>query len=44
MIPGRRTCEYGWKKEYEGYLMTSYAQENKATFECIDSDPEYFKG
>ena len=44
MIPAQRSCPSGWTKEYEGYLMSTYAQENKATFECIDEKPEYVEG
>ena len=41
MIPGNRTCPYGWTKEYESLLV--YVQ-TKATIVCLDSEPDILSG
>ena len=41
MIPSRQTCPNGWDKEYGGYIMAAaYHHKGKATYVCVDKDPE----
>ena len=40
MIPARKTCPGGWKREYGGYLMTSHRFKHRTTFACMDEAPE----
>ena len=46
MIPARIRCPTGWRKEYAGYIMTSYRGDDRGrtTFECIDQNPEAVPG
>ena len=46
MIPAKTSCPSGWRKEYAGYLMTSYHGSDRArtTFECIDQNPQTVPG
>lgn len=46
MIPARTSCPSGWRREYAGYLMTSYRGTGRArtTFECIDQYAEAIPG
>ncbi|XP_067943374.1 short-chain collagen C4-like [Watersipora subatra] len=46
MIPGKRSCpDNEWTFEYEGYLMSAQSNLNwRATFECVDANPEYMEG
>ena len=32
------------RAQYNGYLMTEYYNHNRATFECVDQDPERIPG
>ncbi|XP_064642646.1 uncharacterized protein LOC135496967 [Lineus longissimus] len=41
MIPGRKDCYPGWRKEYWGYLMTGhYAHKAQYNWACVDHAPE----
>lgn len=45
IIVARKTCDEGWKLEYNGYLMAGYYYHNAGTtFKCVDSDPESLQG
>ncbi|XP_067940956.1 uncharacterized protein [Watersipora subatra] len=44
LLPARRTCPDTWTMEYEGYLMSSYITNQRATFECVDHMPEGING
>jgi hypothetical protein len=45
MIPGKATCNFGWTKEYHGYLGSNYhAHKASGTFVCIDIQPEFLTG
>ena len=44
MIPGRRTCPQNWTKEYEGVLVTAAYNYQKATYVCLDGNPEVIIG
>ena len=46
MIPAKATCPTGWRKEYAGYIMTSYKRSDRSrtTFECIDQNAEAIPG
>lgn len=45
MIPGRRTCNAGWTKEYEGYLVTGHWNyKANHVYECLDLAPEVVLG
>ena len=44
MIPGQRTCPQNWTKEYEGLLVTTHYSYKKATYVCLDGDPEVVAG
>ncbi|XP_052803050.1 uncharacterized protein LOC128233456 [Mya arenaria] len=41
MIPAKLECHDGWKKEYNGYLMSGYYNYAAAKeYACVDSEPE----
>ncbi|XP_019639248.1 PREDICTED: uncharacterized protein LOC109481186 [Branchiostoma belcheri] len=40
MIPARLSCPSGWTREYRGYLMTSYYNQYRTEFVCMDGEPE----
>ena len=44
MIPGRLTCDDGWTKEYSGVLASDYHNYKKASYVCLDADPETVPG
>ena len=44
MIPAWHECPSQWILEYTGYLMTEYKTHSKATYECVDKDPESVPG
>ncbi len=49
MIPAKASCPSSWKREYYGYIMTSYIGAHDDTrartmFECVDGDQEPFIG
>ena len=44
-IPARNVCPSGWRKEYDGYLMTEhYAHKHSRDFLCVDKDAESVPG
>ena len=44
MLPAKTQCPPSWTLEYNGYLMTERNTHNRATFECVDKDPECIPG
>ncbi|KAK3091479.1 hypothetical protein FSP39_020140 [Pinctada imbricata] len=44
LLPARKNCYDGWKKEYEGYLMAEYRNHNRGKFICVDEKPEGLYG
>ena len=44
MIPARISCPSSWTREYYGYLMTEKSSLHRATFECVDNNPETLPG
>lgn len=45
MIPGVLRCPSGWKKEYQGYLMTAHFNHASQTqYSCVDDEMKYFRG
>ena len=44
MLPAKTQCPPSWTLEYNGYLMTEAHSYNRATFECMDKDPERIPG
>ncbi|XP_064642602.1 short-chain collagen C4-like [Lineus longissimus] len=45
MIPGRRECYPGWKREYWGYLMTAhFTHKGWHSYACVDQAPEATEG
>jgi len=44
MIPGRRTCFTGWRKEYSGYLVSPLNSQKRSEFLCLDDVPEVVDG
>ena len=44
MIPAQRSCPQNWTKEYEGLLVTDHNAHKKATYVCLDHDPEVVPG
>ena len=41
MIPARKTCPRGWRKEYGGYVMAgAFFHQRRNTYVCVDGDPE----
>uniref|UniRef100_K1QQM6 Uncharacterized protein n=1 Tax=Magallana gigas TaxID=29159 RepID=K1QQM6_MAGGI len=45
MIPARRSCNSGWKRQYYGYLMTGNpSQPGSANFICVDVNRETVLG
>ncbi|CAC5406470.1 unnamed protein product [Mytilus coruscus] len=45
MIPGKNTCNNGWKEEYHGYLASGLHSHNVASaYICVDIHPEYIMG
>jgi len=52
MIPASNTCPVGWAREYNGYLMSAYSQQDSiltyynhaTTYICVDSAPEVATG
>lgn len=44
MIPGRKECYFGWKKEYTGYLLAGHPTHKAASeYICIDQNPDFLK-
>ncbi|XP_062616832.1 uncharacterized protein LOC134278542 [Saccostrea cucullata] len=44
MIPAKRTCPTGWKKEYSGILIGTNAQDYPSEYICMDENPDFFEG
>ena len=44
MIPAKVTCPTQWQREYYGYLMAPFTGNNRASFTCVDIDPELVPG
>ena len=44
MLPAKTQCPPSWTLEYNGYLMAERYLNNRATFECVDKDPECIPG
>ncbi|XP_076072268.1 uncharacterized protein LOC143044224 [Mytilus galloprovincialis] len=44
MFPGRNVCYNGWKKEYEGYVMSGYWGHRASSYICVDLHPDYVPG
>ena len=44
MLPAKTQCPPSWTLEYNGYLMTERYSNHRATFECVDQDPECVPG
>ncbi|XP_063446598.1 short-chain collagen C4-like [Mytilus trossulus] len=44
MIPGRKTCYAGWKKEYNGKLAASAYSYTPSPYICVDANPTYVNG
>ncbi|XP_071126905.1 uncharacterized protein [Mytilus edulis] len=45
MIPGKTTCNKGWKLQYKGNLATGYAgHAGASTYLCVDFNQEYIHG
>ena len=40
MFPARLSCPNGWRKEYDGYLMTAKGTDRRTEYICVDSGPE----
>lgn len=43
MIPGRITCDGGWKIEYHGILASGGYSQKSSSYICLDSDPEFLQ-
>ena len=44
MVPGNKTCPHTWTKEYEGLLVSQATSQQKATYVCLDLQPEVIAG
>ena len=45
MIPTRYECPLGWRKEYNGYMMSGhYSHEGSSMYNCIDKNLEQIPG
>ena len=45
MVPGKYTCPSTWRREYYGYLMTSYYNHyQQILYECVDVNPDLIPG
>ncbi|VDI06995.1 Hypothetical predicted protein [Mytilus galloprovincialis] len=43
MIPGRITCDGGWKMEYNGILASGAYSHKPSSYICLDSHPEFLQ-
>ncbi|XP_063404416.1 uncharacterized protein LOC134687889 [Mytilus trossulus] len=43
MIPGRQSCDSGWKLEYHGILASGHYGHKPSSYICIDSHPEFLQ-
>ena len=44
MIPGRKSCFAGWKKEYDGMIASGAYSQAASSFICVDAQPTYTSG
>ncbi|XP_033105611.1 short-chain collagen C4-like [Anneissia japonica] len=44
MMPADTECPSGWKKEYDGYLMSSKFDHKRGEYVCVDSNPTAIPG
>ncbi|CAG2248917.1 unnamed protein product [Mytilus edulis] len=44
MIPGRKSCYSGWKKEYFGILASNCYSCKASSYICVDMNPEFIAG
>lgn len=44
MIPGRKSCDVGWKIEYHGILASGTYAQKSSSYICLDSHPEFLQG
>jgi hypothetical protein len=44
MIPGRKSCYNGWKREYQGNLASGAESHKPSSYICVDSNPEFLQG
>ncbi|CAG2199577.1 unnamed protein product [Mytilus edulis] len=44
MIPGRKSCYSGWKREYFGILASGCYDCKASSYICVDMNPEYIAG
>jgi hypothetical protein len=44
MIPGKKSCFAGWKKEYDGIIASGAYSHAASSFICIDAHPSYITG
>ncbi|XP_071146985.1 uncharacterized protein [Mytilus edulis] len=44
MIPGRKSCYFGWKLEYYGYIASDSYTQKASSFICVDASPEFVQG
>ncbi|XP_071136715.1 uncharacterized protein [Mytilus edulis] len=43
MIPGRESCDSGWKIEYNGILASGSYSHKPSSYLCLDSHPEFLQ-
>ncbi|XP_063404415.1 uncharacterized protein LOC134687887 [Mytilus trossulus] len=43
MIPGRQSCDHGWKMEFHGILASGSYTQKPSTYICLDSHPEFLQ-
>ncbi|VDI44163.1 Hypothetical predicted protein [Mytilus galloprovincialis] len=43
MIPGRESCDSGWKLEYHGILASGHYGNKPSSYICLDSHPEFLQ-
>ncbi|CAG2197574.1 unnamed protein product [Mytilus edulis] len=44
MIPGRESCDSGWKIEYHGILASGAYNHKPSSYICLDRHPEFLQG
>ena len=44
MIPGRKSCFAGWKKEYDGIIASGAWVHAASSYICVDAQPTYTSG
>ncbi|XP_062592512.1 short-chain collagen C4-like [Saccostrea cucullata] len=43
MIPAKRSCPFGWSKQYSGLLTANTYYANKNDYLCLDEDPDFIE-